>query len=139
MKTMTKLTAILLAAAVSAAWPAMAQTDSTAPATNAPAGRPARTPVRFGGVIGSVDTTNMIVTLKATTRTPETKVKITSTTKITKDKQPAQLADAVAGARVSGSGKKGEDGVWTATTFNLVTKPATPKAPVGTAPAAPGQ
>jgi len=134
---MTKLTAILLAAAVSAAWPALAQTESTAPTTNAPAARPPRTPVRFTGVIGSVDTTNMIVTLKATTRSPETKVKITSTTKITKDKEPAQLADAVAGARVSGAGKKGTDGVWTATTFNVVTKPPTPKAPVGAAPAAP--
>ena len=136
---MTKLTAILLAAALSAAWPAMAQTDSTAPATNAPAARPARIPTRFAGVIGKVDTTNMIVTLKATTRTPETKVKITSTTKITKDKEPAQLADVLAGTRVSGSGKKGDDGVWTATTFNVVTKPPTPKAPAGATPPAAGQ
>src|SRR5580658_7657489 len=117
MKTMTKLSAILLAAAVSAAWPAMAQ-DAAAPATNAPAARPTRTPTRFGGVIASVDTTNMIVTLKATARTPETKVKVTSTTKITKDREPGQLSDAIAGVRVTGSGKKGDDGVWTATTFN---------------------
>jgi hypothetical protein len=139
MKTMTKLSAILLAAAVSAAWPAMAQNPATT-TTNAPAVRPARAPTRFGGVIASVDTTNMIVTLKGTPRNPaEVKVKVTSTTKITKDKEPGQLSDAVEGVRVTGSGKKGDDGVWTATTFNLMTKAPATKPPAAAPPAAPPQ
>jgi hypothetical protein len=133
MKTMSKLSAILLAAAISAAWPAMGQT-ATNQTTNAPAPRRARVATRYAGTIASVDSTNMIVTLKATTRTPETKVKLTSTTKITKDREPAQLTDAITGVRVSGSGKKGEDGVWTATTFNITTKPPAPKPSPAAAP-----
>ena len=139
MKTITKLSAILLAAAISAAWPAMGQTATTNQTTNAPAPRRARVSTRYAGTIASVDSTNMIVTLKATTRTPETKVKLTSATKITKDREPAQISDAIAGVRVSGSGKKGEDGVWTATTFNLTTKPRVPKASAAPASAAPAQ
>jgi hypothetical protein len=127
MKSMTKLSAILLAAATCAAWPAMAQ-DSTPPATNtAPATpRPPRIATRYGGIIASIDSTNMILTLKL--RNNETKVKVTSNTKITKDRQPATFSDAVEGLRVSGSGKKGDDGVWTATTLNISTPP-TPKSP----------
>jgi hypothetical protein len=140
MKTITKLSAILLAAAVTAACPAMAQTDTTPSATNAPAApKPARAAPRFNGVVASVDTTNMCLTLKATARTPETKVKVTSATKIKKDGQPAEFSDATAGLRVSGSGKKGEDGVWTATTLNIVTKPAAPKHPAAAAPDAPAK
>ena len=135
---MTKLSAILLAAAITAAWPAMAQTDATQPSTNAPAApRPPRA-AQFRGTIASIDTTNMVLTLKATARNPtETKVKISSTTKIKKDGEPAQFSDAVAGVRVQGSGKKGDDGVWTANTLNITTKPpAAPKAPAAAAPPA---
>jgi hypothetical protein len=140
MKTIAKLSAILLAAVVSAAWPAMAQPDTTTPSTNAPAApKPARIPTRYGGMIASIDSTNMMLTLKATTRNPETKVKITSATRVRKDGQPAQFSDAMEGLRISGSGKKGEDGVWTATTLNIVTKPPGAKPPATAAPAAPGQ
>jgi hypothetical protein len=119
MKSITKLAAILFAAATCAAWPAMAQDatpPATPPATNAPP-KPPRVPTRYGGIIETIDSTNMVLTLKG--RNNETKVKITSTTKITKDRQPATFADAVAGLRAIGSGKKGEDGVWTATTLNI--------------------
>jgi hypothetical protein len=102
----------------------MAQ-DATQPATNT-APRPARVPTRYGGVIASIDGTNMVLTLKG--RNAETKVKITSTTKITKDRQPATFSDAVEGLRVNGSGKKGDDGVWTATTLSIMSTPA-PKPP----------
>jgi hypothetical protein len=139
MKTMKKLYAILLAAAVCAAWPALAQTAATPATTNAPAPRPMRPPTRYQGTIASIDSTNMIVTLKGRGTNPGTKVKLTSTTKITKDKEPAQFADVVAGVHVSGSGKKGEDGVWTATTFNVVTKPPAPRTPPAAATPAPGQ
>jgi hypothetical protein len=132
MKSITKLYAILLAAATCAACPAMAQ-DSTPPATNT-APRPHRPNNRYSGKIDSIDSANMILTLKV--RTIETKVKITSTTKITKDREPATFSDAVVGLRVRGSGKKGDDGVWTATTLNILTKPPTPRP---TTPATPGQ
>jgi len=124
MKMMTKLSAILLVAAASAAWPAMAQTTPTPPATNAPA-RTARAP-RYTGTVATVDTTNMVLTMKATTRTPAFKVKITSTTKITKDRQPAEFKDVMAGVRISGGGKKDDDGNWTATTLAIaIPRPAT--------------
>jgi hypothetical protein len=130
MKSITKLSAVLLAAAVCAAWPAMAQTASTPAATNtAPATpKPARAP-RFVGTIASVDSAAMTLTLKARGSNPETKVKVTSTTKIFKDGQPAQFSDAVEGLRVSGGGKKDADGVWTATTLRIITKAQAPKSP----------
>jgi hypothetical protein len=136
MKSITKLSAILLAAAACAAWPVMAQTNSTPNTTNtAPAAPRPPKAMSYHGVILSVDSTSMTLTLKA--RAGETKVKITSATKIRKDGQPAQFSDAAEGMRVSGSGKKGDDGIWTANTLNILTKPA-PKAPAAaTPPAAP--
>jgi len=76
----------------------------------------------------------MTLTIKG--RTNETKVKITSTTKITKDGQPAEFSDAAEGLRADVRGKKGEDGVWTATTLRIMTKAPTPRTPpaAGTAP-----
>jgi hypothetical protein len=130
MKSITKLSAILLAVAACAACPAMAQ-DAAAPATNATP-RPIRPATQYRGIIASVDSTNMILTLKG--RNAETKVKITSATTIKKDRQPATFADAVAGMRVQGSGKKGDDGVWTATTLNINTAPRPRPTPAPTAP-----
>jgi hypothetical protein len=141
MKSIRKLSAILLAAATCAAWPATAQ-DATAPApppaTNATtntAPRPRRPNPRYTGIIETIDSTNMVLTLKVSNR--ESKVKVTSATKITKDRQPATFADAVVGLRVMGSGKKGDDGVWTATTMNIMTKPRTPVPNQATPPATP--
>src|ERR1700685_1797956 len=129
MKTMTKLSAILLAAAVSVALPGIGQ-DAPTPSTTKPPSPPAPAAgPRYNGVIASVDTTNMILTLKATARQPERKVKITSTTKIKKDTDPAEFKDAVVGLTVSGAGKKDDDGVWTATTLNIMTKAPAPKPP----------
>jgi hypothetical protein len=137
MKSITKLSAILCAAAACVAWPVMAQTSSTPAATNtAPAApRPARGTNSYRGTIASVDAASMTLTLKVGRNgTVESKVKVTSSTKIKKDGQAATFADAVEGARVSGQGKKNEDGVWTATTMNIVTKAPAPKAPAATKP-----
>jgi hypothetical protein len=134
MKTMTKLSAILLAVAACAAWPAMAQPDSTSPATNAPA-PPKPRAAQYRGTITSVDSTNMMLSLKGRPGNPETKVKITHDTKIKKDGEPGQFSDAVEGMRVNGSGKKGDDGVWTANTLNIMTKPPAPRTPPAAAPA----
>ena len=73
--------------------------------------------------IASVDTATMTVSLKGRPGSPTTKVKLTHDTKIKKDGQPAQFTDLVEGLRISGSGKKGEDGVWTANTLNIRTAP----------------
>jgi len=134
MKSIRTLSAILLAAATCAAWPATAQdatTPAPPPATNT-APRPRPNP-RYTGIIQSIDSTNMILTLKVANR--EAKVKVTSTTRITKNRQPATFSDAVVGLRVMGSGKKGDDGVVTATTMNIMTKAPTPTPP----PATPSQ
>ncbi len=136
MKSITKLSAILLAAATCAAWPAMAQTDSKPAATNAaPAAPRVQRATQFRGAIAGVDSASMTLTLKG--RNGETKVKVTSATKIKKDGQPGQFSDAVEGVRVAGSGKKGDDGVWTANTLNIMTKAAAPKAPSAAAPSTP--
>jgi len=126
---MTKLSAILLAVATCAIWPAAAQ-DAASPTpapplatnTNVPS-RPRPNP-RYTGIIESIDTNNMVLTLKVANR--QSKVKITSATRITKDRQPATFADALVGMRVNGSGKKSDDGTWTATTMNILTRPRTP-------------
>jgi hypothetical protein len=135
MKSITKLSVLLLAALTCAAGPAMAQ-DPTTPATNtAPAApKPARSNPRYTGTISSIDSANMILTLKVTNH-EDKKVKITSATKIRKDRQPATFSDAVVGLHVSGAGKKGDDGVWTATTLLIQTKAPAPNPP----PAAQGQ
>jgi hypothetical protein len=127
MKTIKKLLAIFLAAAVCAAWPAMAQTNAP-PATNTPARPATRTP-RFGGTVTTIDSANMILSYKGRPGNPDNKVKITSKTKIKKDGQPAQFSDVVEGVRVNGTGKKDDDGVWTAATLNIVTKPPVRKPP----------
>jgi hypothetical protein len=96
--------------------------------------------MQFRGTIASVDSTNMVLSLRGRAGSPGTKVKVTHDTKIKKDGEPAQFSDAVEGVRVQGSGKKGDDGVWTANTLNINTKPRTPRTPpAATPPAAPGQ
>jgi hypothetical protein len=133
MKTMRKLSAILLAVAACSAWPVMAQPSATAPTTNAPApARPKQN--RFGGTVTSVDSANMVLSLKGRPGSPDNKVKITHDTKIKKDGEPGEFTDAVEGVRVNGSGKKGDDGVWTANTLNIVTKPPVRKTPPAAAP-----
>jgi hypothetical protein len=132
MKTLTKLSAIFLAATMLAAWPAKAQPSPTPPDTNGP---PKVRAAGYRGTIASVDSTNMVLTLRGRGGNPGAKVKITHDTKIKKDGEPAQFSDAVEGLRVMGSGKKGDDGVWVANTLNISTKPpgqnsgATPKPP----------
>jgi len=130
MKTLTKLSAIFLAATMLAAWPSVAQPSPTPPDTNSP---PKVRAAGYRGTIASVDTATMTLTLRGRGGNPGTKVKITHDTKIKKDGEAAQFSDAVEGLRVMGSGKKGEDGVWVANTLNISTKPrnsdATPKPP----------
>jgi uncharacterized protein YdeI (BOF family) len=132
MKSITKLSAILIAALACASLPAMAQ-DSTPGSTNTAPARPRARAAGFRGKVSAVDTATMTLTLK-NRNGDETKVKVTSTTKITKDGDPGVFADAVEGVNVMGSGKKGDDGVWTANTLRITTKPPARRAPSTNAP-----
>jgi hypothetical protein len=131
MKSIAKFAAILLAAATCAAWPALAQTDTTPPVTNAPPAAPKPKAQGYQGTIASIDSATMTLTLKARGANPESKVKVTSTTKIYKDRQktPGLFSDLAEGTRIRGSGKKDDDGVWTANTLYIVPKPAAPTPP----------
>jgi hypothetical protein len=131
MKSITKLSVVLLATAM-AAGTALAQTNSAPETTNtAPAPPRARPAPRFQGTIASIDAATMTLTLKGRTEAQPTKVKVTSTTKIFKDRDPGTFADALVGLRVSGSGKKGDDGVWVATTLRIRATQPTPTPPAG--------
>jgi hypothetical protein len=133
MKSITKLSLVLLTAVAFAALPAQAQTDSTT--TNAAPVAPRPRAARFGGTVSAIDGTAMTLTLKG--RAGETTVKVTSETKITKDRQPAIFADIQEGQRVAGSGKKQDDGSWIANTLRVMTAPARPPAPATPPPATP--
>jgi hypothetical protein len=115
-KSITKLSLVLLTAAALAAFPANAQTASTS--TNAPAA--GRRAPNFTGVVSAVDSTAMTLTLKG--RTNDITVKVTSDTKITKDREPAVFGDIKEGFRANGNGKKQDDGSWVATTLRINTK-----------------
>jgi hypothetical protein len=130
MKTIAKFAAILLTAAACAAGPAPDQTN--APASTNGAMRPKPRGPTFNATITSVDSANMILSLRGRPGSPDNKLKITSSTKIKKDGEPAQFSDALEGMRVRGAYTNSADGVWMATTLNIVTKPATPRAPPGT-------
>jgi hypothetical protein len=112
-----------------AALPVRAQDSTT---NTAPPPRPRA--ARFGGLVTTVDATAMTLTLKG--RAGETTVKVTSATRITKDREPAVFADVKEGLRAAGSGKKQEDGSWIANTLRLTTPPVRPTAPATPPPAA---
>jgi hypothetical protein len=131
MKPMKKLCLILVAATALAALPTIAQESPAGAATNAAPAKPR--PQGFAGRISAVDSANMTITLHG--RSGETKVKVTSETKITKNREPATFADAVEGMTIRGQGKQGEDGVWVAT--RLAIRPPPPKVAAPAAPAAP--
>jgi hypothetical protein len=129
MKSITKLSVVLLAAAVLTAGAAQVPSDTPGTTNTSPAAPRARRVPHFQGTIASVDTATMTLTLKGKAEAPQTKIKVTSTTKIFKDRDPGTFADAAVGLRVSGSGKKDADGVWEASTLHITTTPAPKPAP----------
>lgn len=132
MKSITKLSLVLLTAVAFAAFPAQAQSDSTA-TTNAPAPVPRPRAPRFAGTITGVDATAMTLTLKGRgADAADVTVKVTSDTRITKDREPAVFADIKEGLRATGSGKKQDDGSWVATTLRISTR--VPRPPGQAAP-----
>jgi hypothetical protein len=143
----TALAAVLGLALAGAPVTVQAQTSTTAPATTAPATTaPATTaaapatapakakPTRFGGILTAVDTTGNTITITDKTKAART-FSIAPTTKITKDKKPATLADFTVGEKVGGSYSTDATGAMTATTLNTNTmKAKAPAAPSATAP-----
>jgi hypothetical protein len=126
-KTFLKITALGLFAAAVVATPAIAFGQD---ATNAPATSDQAAPVKknkksgalaFNGKVSAVDTNAMTFTVGKHT------FDVTSETKITKEGQPATLADATVGETASGTYKKGADGKLTAATVSYSTKATTKK------------
>ncbi len=122
MKSITKLSLVLLTAMAFAALPVNA--EDAAPTNAAPA-VPVPRAMRFGGTVTAFDATAMTVTLKG--RAGDTIVKVTSNTKITKDREPGVFADIKEGVRITGSGKKQDDGTWIANTLRISTRMPAPK------------
>jgi hypothetical protein len=119
----TIITALSLFAAAIVAAPAVTHAQD---ATNAPAASDQAAPVKhkkhdltpFHGKLSAIDTNAMTLTVGERT------FEITSDTKITKDGQPAVLADGVAGEMAGGAYKKGADGKLSATTVSFGAKAA---------------
>ena len=108
-RTILKITALSLFAAAIIAAPTLMQAQD---ATNVPAASDQPAPVKhkkhditpFHGKLSAIDTNAMTLTVGERT------FEITSETKITKDGQPAVLADGVVGEMAGGAYKKGADG-----------------------------
>jgi hypothetical protein len=95
-----------------AAMPAISRADDS---TNTPAATPApkKHSLPFHGKVASVDTAAMTFTVGTMT------IGITSTTKITKDGQPAVFSDITMGEMVRGAYKKDDDGKMNATLVRI--------------------
>jgi hypothetical protein len=111
-----KIVTLSLFAAVFVAAPALSHAQDTS--TNVPA---ASTPKHrhgapFHGTVSMLDTNAMTLTVGKLT------VQVTSETKITKDGEPATLADGVVGEMASGYYKKDADGKLNATTIHFGSK-----------------
>ena len=109
-----KITLFSLVTAALVAVPAVSRAEDS---TNAPAKtQPALkklTSLPFHGKVASVDATAMTFTVDTNT------IAVTSTTKITKNGQPAVFADITTGETVGGSYKKDADGKLNATTVRI--------------------
>jgi hypothetical protein len=121
--TILKITALgLFAAAIIATPIASHAQDATTPAAATTAKKAKKTAaVAYTGKVSAVDTNAMTLTVGKHT------LDINSETKITKNGQPATLADATVGETATGSYKKGTDGKLTATTVDYSTKVAKKK------------
>lgn len=120
----TTVLSLLAAAIVAAPASVLAQAADT---NNPPAVKSETQKVRkhdhsvFRGKLTAVDKDAMTLTVGKRT------FAITSATKITKNGQPATLADGVVGEKVAGTYKKGEDGKLTAISIRFGDKPEAEK------------
>ncbi len=115
-----KITTLSLFAAALVAMPVLSRAqDSNAPASpnqTAPAKPKKHSNPPFHGKLSAVDTNAMTLTVGTLT------LQVTPDTKITKDGQPAVLADGVVGGQVRGSYKKTDDGKLNAVTVHFGVK-----------------
>jgi hypothetical protein len=111
-KTIAKIACFAFVAAALVAAPAISRAEDS---TNAPAATPApkKKALPFHGKVVSVDSAAMTFTVGTMT------IAISSTTKITKDGQPAIFADITAGEMVSGSYKKDAEGKMNASSVKI--------------------
>jgi hypothetical protein len=118
-KQLAKLILLGWCAAAVLAAPALSRAQDT---TNAPATsstvkhKHKRNTIPYRGYLAAVNTNAMTITVGNLT------LQVTSTTKITKDGNPAALADGVVGQPVSGSYKKGADGATNAVSIHFGAK-----------------
>ncbi|MGO8765123.1 MAG: hypothetical protein ACLQSR_08335 [Limisphaerales bacterium] len=115
-KQIAKAVLLTLCAAAAFAAPALSRAQDS---TNAPAAAPASHKthsIRYKGNLSAVDTNAMTITVKTLT------LQVTSKTKITKDGQPATLADGVVGQPVSGSYRLGDNGATNAVSIHFGAK-----------------
>jgi hypothetical protein len=107
-----KVTFLACVAAALAVVPAVSRADDS---TNTPAATPApkKHGLPFHGKVASVDSAAMTFTVGTMT------IAITSTTKITKDGQPAVFSDITTGEMVRGSYKKDDSGTLNATLVRI--------------------
>ncbi len=121
-----KALAALLSLAFVAA-PVTVHAQTSAPATTpAPAAAPAKAAkktnkVNYSGDITAIDTTANTVTFTSAVKKDAGKsltIAISATTKITKDKKPATLADFKVGDKITGSYAPEASGTLTAATLN---------------------
>jgi hypothetical protein len=126
-KYLAKLTLITVCAAAALAVPALshAQDSTNAPAASVPATTHKKHTIPFHGNLAAVDTNAMTLTVGTMT------LQITSKTKITKDGEPAVLADGVVGEPVSGSYKKGDDDTTNAVSIHFGAKKKADSASTG--------
>ena len=107
-----KITFLACITAALAALPAISRADDS---TNTPAATPApkKHGLPFHGKVAAVDSAAMTFTVGTMT------IGITSTTKITKDGQPAVFSDITTGEMVRGSYKKDDEGKMNATLVRI--------------------
>ncbi len=126
-KNISRITLLGLFTAALVALPALAHAQSSnAPASSdqTESGKPKKHGVPFHGKVGAVDAKAMTLTVGTMV------IHITADTKITKDGQPATLADGVAGEPVGGAYMKTDDGKLNATVVHFGAKAESkPKAP----------
>jgi hypothetical protein len=114
-KILAKITCFVFIGAALAAAPAITRAAHApkAPAAEAAAAPKKHSALPFHGQVAAVDAAAMTFTVGKTT------IAISSTTKITKDGQPAVFADITVGATVKGSYKQAADGKLNASSVKI--------------------
>jgi hypothetical protein len=124
MKSLAKISLVLLAALTLTALTTNAQTSSPAASTNAPAAKP--TLKRYAGKIASFDKDANI--LKVTLASGDSQsIHIVAKTKVRKDGQVTTLTADAVGEKVRGSMHKDDSGDWVANTV-VIGEPKKPAA-----------